>query len=123
MTRKVIQSEALLNITFDVEDGKRIAIEFVVDTGFAGGLTLPQMAIDALKLPFYEAIETTLANGQVFLTSSHVGAILWHGSDIRVVVLALGSRPLLGTSLLAGNRLGIEFQENGLVPLQGSKQG
>lgn len=115
MTGKVIQSEALLNIIFNLEDGKRIAIEFVVDTGFAGGLTLPQMAIDALKLPFYEAIETTLANGQIFLTSSHVGAILWNGSDIRVVVLAMESRPLLGTSLLEGNRLGIEFQENGLV--------
>lgn len=32
MTGKVIQSEALLNIIFNLEDGKRIAIEFVVDT-------------------------------------------------------------------------------------------
>ena len=115
MTGKVIQSEALLNITFIYDKGKRTAIEFVVDTGFAGGLTLPQQAIDAFKLPFYEAIETTLANGQVFMTSSYVGTILWSGSEIRVVVLAMESRPLLGTSLLAGNRLGIEFKEHGLV--------
>ena len=115
MTGKVIQLEALLNIACSVEGGKRIAIEFVVDTGFEGGLTLPQQAIDALKLPFYETIKTTLANGQFFMTSSYVGTILWFGSEIQVVVLAMGSRPLLGTSLLAGNRLGVEFQENGLV--------
>jgi predicted aspartyl protease len=46
------------------------------------------------------------------------GTILWDGIEKLVPVLAAGYKPLLGTSLMAGFHLEIDFQDNGLVSLE-----
>jgi hypothetical protein len=40
---------------------------------------------------------------------------VWNGSELRIAVLAMGKRPLLGTALLAGNVLAAQFVDNGLL--------
>jgi len=49
----VIGLEARVNVTFRLPDRGDMQIEFVVDTGFAGALTLPPAAVEALGLTFF----------------------------------------------------------------------
>ena len=48
MTGHVVQRHALLPVTFRLLNQNEFAIEFVVDTGFSGELTLPIAAIEAM---------------------------------------------------------------------------
>lgn len=45
----------------------------------------------------------------------HEATILWNETEETVRVLATGRRPLLGTALLRGQELVVQFVESGLV--------
>ena len=105
----------LVPVTFYLSPLPNLDIEFMVDTGFVGFLTLPTSAVAALKLPFRYQMPATLANGTSFLVDAYTAAIIWEGVEYKVEVLAMGGRPLLGTSLLDGFKLEAEFNDGGLV--------
>ena len=111
----VRELQARVNVAFRLPGLPNIAIECVVDTGFAGALTLPPDAIAKLGLPFFQEIEANLANDVDVKTAVHVATILWEGQELEVAVLAMGRRPLLGTALLAGRRVCADFIEDGEV--------
>ena len=92
--------QASIPAIFRLAGRPNLIIECVVDTGFAGALTLSPDAIKALGLPFFQEIEANLAN------------------DVEVAVLAMRRRPLLGTALLGGKRLCVNFVENGEVTIE-----
>jgi clan AA aspartic protease len=94
-----------------------LSIEFVVDTGFAGYLTLPTPAVSALNLPLLRAIPANMADDRNVMVFVHAATIVWNGGERDVEVLAVGRRPLLGTSLLDGHDLGIQFTDGGLVSI------
>jgi hypothetical protein len=61
MTGIVLDLHALLPVTFLLgENGTPITLEFVIDTGFTGYLTLPEEAIISLQLPYLESIQEFL---------------------------------------------------------------
>jgi clan AA aspartic protease len=107
--------EAIVPITFHLTNQQIITIEFVVDTGFAGALTLPHTTIATLGLPYLQEMTASLADDNSVKTDVHVATILWGSSEKRVAVLAMGQRPLLGTSLLSDQNLNVDFNENGSV--------
>ena len=109
--------QARVGITFLLPASPSIEIEFVVDTGFEGALTLPPEAVAALGLPFFQEIDANLADDNVVKADIHSAMIQWHGRELPVAVLALGRRPLLGTALLEGFHLGVDFLEDGVVTL------
>jgi clan AA aspartic protease len=113
----VSQLHALVSIPFRVLGQPDIAIEFVVDTGFAGFLTLPTPAISALHLPLIRAVPANLADDSSVLVFVHAATIDWNGEEREVEVMALGRRPLLGTLLLDGHDLAIQFADGGLVTI------
>lgn len=115
MTGHVVQRHALLPVTFRLANQRDIAIEFVVDTGFSGTLTLPLAAIEAMQLPYEEDIIANVATDEDVTVSVYSATILWDGLEQNVRVLAIGKRPLLGTALLDGNELLVQFAESGLV--------
>jgi predicted aspartyl protease len=45
----------------------------------------------------------------------HLATVLWNGREREIAVLALGQRPLVGTTLLAEHRLSIDFVDRGTV--------
>jgi clan AA aspartic protease len=109
--------QARVNVVFRLPGRPDLAIECVVDTGFAGALTLPLSAVAALGLPFFQEIDANLANDMDVKTSVHVATIVWDGREIEVAVLAMGRRPLLGTALLDNKRLCADFVEGGAVTI------
>jgi predicted aspartyl protease len=47
-----------------------------------------------------------------------LATILWDNVEKAVFVLASGNKPLLGTAMMKGYHLGIDFEESGLVSLE-----
>jgi len=117
MIGEVRSLHALLPVQFHLVDGSRLTIEFVVDTGFTGLLTLPQSAIDAMALPFEYPTYAQLADGSTVIVAIYKATIVWRGEEVHVRILATGERPLLGTALLANSALTVQFTENGIVTI------
>lgn len=115
MTGHVSSLRVLLSIPFRRPNQPDIAIEFAVDTGFNGFLSLPASAVAALGLPFRYDLRARLADDSETILPVHDAVILWHGVELPVLVLATGRRPLLGTALLDGAEFFARFEENGSV--------
>ena len=119
MTQGLVQDlQARVNVVFRLPGQPNLVIECVVDTGFAGALTLSPEAVDALGLPFFQEIEANLANDADVRTAVHIATIVWQNREIEVAVLAMGRRPLLGTALLDGNHFGADFMDDGKVAVE-----
>jgi clan AA aspartic protease len=115
MVGKVFRRQALVPVTFRLPGRPDIAIEFVVDTGFTGSLALPLAAIAAMGLAYQYNTAANLADDSEVHLPLYAATILWDGAEQAVDVLATGRRPLLGTELLDGRKLDIEFRDDGPV--------
>ena len=115
---KVTNLQAEVEVIFILPGRPNLRIVFVVDTGFAGALTLPDTVIAALQMPFLQEMTANLADDNSVKTDVHIASILWNGQQRNVAVLAMGRRPLLGTALLAGNQLVSNFVDGGLVLIE-----
>ena len=100
-----------------------IEIECVVDTGFEGFLTLPPAAIPVgivsriakLELPYLARIDANLADNSSIATNVYLATIFWNGMEREIAILAMGTRPLIGTALLEDYHLSIDFCNGGTV--------
>ncbi|GBE95546.1 clan AA aspartic protease [Nostoc cycadae] len=111
----VVGLQARINLIFCLSQSSSIEIEFVVDTGFEGYLTLPSAVITELVLPYLARIDANLADNSNVPVNVHLATILWKGTEQNVAVLAMGSRPLIGTALLEDSHLSIDFYDGGTV--------
>ena len=114
---RVVNGRPNVQILFLLPGQPSFGIDFVVDTGFNDYLTLPPQAIRLMNLPFYSSVSARLADNSESLLPIHLATILWDNEEKVVPVLATGLKPLLGTSLLKGFRLEIDFEINGLVSI------
>jgi clan AA aspartic protease len=117
MNGTVVGTQPRIGVTFKLAPQPDVQIEFVIDTGFEGTLTLPPPAVAAMGLPFYQRIRANLADGSVRMVDVHKATIRWHSRELDVAVLAMGTRPLLGTSLLEGSDLMVHFEDGGALSL------
>lgn len=113
MNGYVVGRQPRIGVVFLLPNQQRIEIEFVVDTGFEGALTMPIQAVAALNLPFEQRLDAHLTDDSSRSVNVHSAAILWQGRSLNVAVLAMGQRPLLGTALLDGNDLHVHFDDGG----------
>jgi clan AA aspartic protease len=111
----VVGRQAQISVVVCLEGNSEIEVEFVVDTGFEGFLTLPPHLITELDLPYVAKIQANLADNSRTSANAHAITILWNGVKREVIVLAMGRRPLLGTALLEDYHLSIDFCEGGIV--------
>ncbi len=112
---QVTNHHALIPVTLRLAGQGELTIDFVVDTGFVGFLTLPPPAVTALGLPYQFDTPANLADDSEVQLAVHSASILWDG-EVRVVrVLATGKRPLLGMALLAGQELIMQCTDGGAV--------
>jgi clan AA aspartic protease len=113
----VVGLQARVNVIFRIPGRPDVTLEFVVDTGFDGALTLPSIAAGALCLPFLEERSASLADGSHIPLDVYRATIVWDGQEVDVAVLATGPRPLLGTALIDGYNLNADFEDNGAVTI------
>jgi clan AA aspartic protease len=81
-----------------------------VDTAFNGGLTIPRSLIGSLRLPQESSVDAVLADGRTVALETFGCCLDWFGATYHTQVVASdGKFPLLGTQLLAGRRLAIDY--------------
>lgn len=115
MTGRMENRHALLAVVFRLAGRPELAIECVVDTGFTDTLCLPGAAVAALSLPYQFDYPATLADGTHVVLPVHEATIIWEGRERYIHVLATGVRPLIGTALLEGTELVVQFADGGIV--------
>jgi clan AA aspartic protease len=109
---------ALVRLTLRGPSGQETDLEFVLDTGFVGFLTLPPAAVAALSLPFVAPQIALLADRSRTRLDLHSALVVWEGEERDVEVLAMEGQPLLGTSLLDDHAVQIQFTDGGLVTIE-----
>jgi predicted aspartyl protease len=105
------QLRALIRIPIrSSQHGPLQEIAVWVDTAFTCGLTIPQGVIAGLGLSKKSSLEAVLAEGQTVVLETFDCYLDWFGSTYRLQAIASdGAFPLLGTELLAGRRLTIDY--------------
>ena len=94
-------------------DGKREEIDVWIDTAFNGTLVLPRKQIAASGLVKASSAEAILADGHSVELETFACFFDWFGKSYETQVVANdGDYPLLGTMLLDGHRLNIDYQAN-----------
>jgi predicted aspartyl protease len=109
--------DAMLSLQIEESSGQLDTIDPVIDTGFTGDLTLPTVRISALGLPATGVLIGQLADGSQQMISVHAGILWWDGYPIQVRIQAIGTDSLLGTGLLAGHELKVQFVPGGAVTI------
>ncbi|NJL62331.1 MAG: clan AA aspartic protease [Methylacidiphilales bacterium] len=115
---RLSEGKAIVPVIFRLPQQPDFSVDFVIDTGFNDYLTLPIQAVSAMNLPLYSSIPARLADGSETLLSVHLGTIVWDNVEKIVPILASGYKPLLGTAIMEGYHLEIDFEDNGLVSLE-----
>ena len=84
----------------------------VVDTGFNGDLELPLSLKDAVKAQFLCRIRSLLAAGQMIEEDNYLVEFVFDGAILTAeATFTDASEILIGTSLLRGYRLVIDFPQ------------
>jgi clan AA aspartic protease len=114
---KVANREA--TIALELIDGqKSVVTEAVIDTGFNGFLTLPADLLNKLNFTFVGHRRATLADGSSIRLDAYLGQVKWHGKPTSVVITSTAGSPLIGMSLLEGNRLTVDVSSDGQVIIE-----
>lgn len=87
-----------------------------IDTAFNGTLVIPHADIARLGLRKATAMEATLADGSIIELETYTCYLEWFGTIRRTQAIANdGKMPLLGTMLLAGHVLTVDYKGGGLI--------
>ena len=82
-----------------------------VDTAFTGELVVPRATIDRLGLTQSSAVMAGLADGKEVVLETFSCVIQWFGEERRIEVIeSNGQYALLGTGLLRGRKLEIDYR-------------
>ena len=102
---------ALLRIPLSAShDGNRLDLFVWIDTAFNGGLAIPRKQIAELGLVKESSAEAILADGQTVELETFGCFFDWFSESYETQIVASdGEYALLGTMLLDGHRLNIDY--------------
>jgi clan AA aspartic protease len=109
--------EAVVPIRVRSPSGSGAQIDALLDTGFSGELSLSPHFIAALKLPFRQLTEYTLADGRSLWFRVYRAVIDWGGQVREVLVVEADGGALIGMLLLHGHDLSVRVLDGGPVTI------
>ncbi|MDA1049881.1 MAG: clan AA aspartic protease [Planctomycetota bacterium] len=119
MIRGTIRNrEAIIELEVSGSGQSVQQIEAVIDTGYNGYLTLPDDLVAALRLPFAGHRRGRLADGNVIRLDVYLASVVWHVQQKDVLISQAAGTPLIGMSLLNGNRLTMDVIDGGDVSIE-----
>jgi len=106
------KSRSLLPVPVSASrDGKRTELVVWIDTAFNGGLVIPRKQVAGLGLVKQSSAEAILADGHSVELETFACFLDWFGNSYETQIVASdGEYPLLGTMLLDGHRLEIDYR-------------
>jgi len=94
----------------------RTELDVWIDTAFNGGLVIPRKHIESLGLIKESSAEAILADGKTVELETYACFFDWFGATYETQIVANdGEYPLLGTMLLSGRRLEIDYDAGTVV--------
>ena len=87
------------------ENGVPARVEAMVDSGFAGHLSLKPDLVDVLKLRRTRSEKAYLADGRSTICDMYRIQVHWQGHLRTVEVASLNGHPLIGMGLFQGSEL------------------
>lgn len=116
-TGTVLYRRILVDLTLRGPTGREAELEFVLDTGFTGVLTMMPSACEALGLLYVRPQPASLADGTSIILEVYQSALLWNGGEHDVEILAMDGAPLIGMTLLEDSDVRFQGNEGGLVSI------
>ncbi len=107
--------DAVISITVQGQQNRQIEVEAVIDAGYNGFLILPAAMVQSLSLQYLARTQSMLANGKMEDFDVYAATILWDEQERLIEVDVTGAESLVGTALLDGYELRIQFQPEGNV--------
>ena len=122
MIRGVVNArdEATIHLSLKNARGEEQELEFVIDTGFNGSLTLPPGLIRSLELPWRTRGSAVMANGEVDQFDIYAATLMWNNTPRRVLIEEADTEPLVCMALLRGHDVAMRVVDGGpvtIVPL------
>lgn len=115
---RIRNREAIVDLEISRPGQPSRQLEAIIDTGYNGYLTLPSPLVTILGLPLAGYRRGMLADGTVTRLAVHLASIVWNGRQKEVLVSQAAGAPLVGMSLLEGNRLTMDVLEDGDVTIE-----
>lgn len=115
-------TDAIVALVVLGSEGRAERLDFKVDTGFDGALTLHSSEVAALGLPRRGTQDVVLADGAVVRCTVCEGSVEWAGVPRPVRIQVADSVSLLGMALLAGHQVRIDVVDGGAVRISPLRQ-
>lgn len=105
------QLRALISVPVAATNaGDRNDLVVWIDTAFNGGLVIPRKYIESFGLVKESSAEAILADGRTVELETYACFFDWFGATYETQIIANdGEYPLLGTTLLSGRKLEIDY--------------
>lgn len=112
-------SDLVIDVEVANSAGEYETLEFVLDTGFNGDLSMPDEVILRLGLEYTGPVKVSYAVGSGE-RQAYQGTVLWHGRPQEVEVINSDGEFLLGMEMLMGSRLTVDVRIGGEVLIEES---
>jgi clan AA aspartic protease len=113
--------EATVRLILRAPDGRDVEVEFVIDTGFNGCISLPSTLVSQLDLPWRRRGRAELADGSGIIFDIYEVNVVWNGQLRPVSVDEIDATPLIGMALLERHELTIQVWPGGDVRITAAK--
>ena len=110
--------EATVRLVIHDSSGQPLDVDVIVDTAYNGFLTLPPAQVTALGLARKAQQQVLLADGSIQAIDFYEATVIWDGRPGTVDVDEIDAPPLVGTALLRGHELRVEFVVGGSVTIE-----
>ena len=118
ITGTVLHRRILVNLTMRGPAAREAEIEFVLDTGFTGVLTMMPTICKALGLHYICPQTAQLADGSSVILEVYQAALFWNGEEHNVEILAIEGAPLIGMTLLEDSDVHFQGKKGGIVRIE-----
>lgn len=108
---------AVVSLRILGQDNSEAVVDFRIDTGFTGTMTLPPVACQRLNLRFRRTQAVRLAGEQQAQFDVYRGVLLWNGRERNLEILAAAGPPLLGMAALENSQVLLDVREGGTVTI------
>lgn len=99
------------------ENGVTARVQAMVDSGFAGDLSLKPDLVDSLQLRRIRTERAYLADGSSAECDMYSVDVHWQGDMRNVEVASLNGPTLIGMSLLRGSELRMKVDDGGVIEI------
>lgn len=93
-------------VRIELRRPQKVFDDAVVDTGFAGSVTVPEGTLTNLGLGKHR-IEIELADGSKVPQPFEIGHVEWFGEEVEVEMIETGTDAMVGMRLLISTRIEI----------------